>query len=120
MKPGVKAGNKTLCGSLSHSKKLINLRFGTKTVFGVFRTSKNTFLSMTVLHFVPVYSLTIPFSPMIVNTNINSLLANYPSIHKGGGVRKTPLQSCDFHLVTASLNNCQSQQWLLNKDPLSF
>lgn len=40
MKPGVKAGNKTLCGSLSHSKKLINLRFGTKTVFGVFQNLK--------------------------------------------------------------------------------
>lgn len=50
--------------------------------------SANSFLSMCILHCVPVYSFIIPSFPMHVNTNMNSLLTNYPSagvrIPKGG------------------------------------
>lgn len=41
--------------------------------------SATTLLSMCISHCVPAYSLVVPSPPMNTNTNINSLLANYPS-----------------------------------------
>lgn len=47
-----------------------------------------TLLSICIHHCAPAYSLVIPLSPMNVNANINSHLANNPStgvsIPKGG------------------------------------